>query len=275
MEELYKYFPNNITAFLKMYENKSVTEIRLRRNSPLILMMCGKLCCFENMYVSEQQLNDIFFEMCDKSINAYEDSISEGYITLAGGYRVGISGDFYFNKNLKRYLLRKLVSINVRIPKENLFFKNQNFLLSLNPESILIAGPPHSGKTSLIKIYAKLLSKKYSVCICDERRELYDDKISCDVLCGVKKAEAISMATRTLNPQFIICDEIGTKTEAEEILSAVNTGVEFICSAHGKTVEEILKRPNIKILIDSGVFKRIAVLSSIDNLFEIKEIINV
>ena len=81
------------------------------------------------------------------------------------------------------------------------------------------------------------------------------------------------MATRTLNPQFILCDEISAK-EAEEILSAVNTGVGFICSVHGKTLEEISRVRGINMLIENGVFKRFVQLSD-DNKFTIKEITDV
>ena len=82
------------------------------------------------------------------------------------------------------------------------------------------------------------------------------------------------MATRTLNPQFIICDEIGLKEESERIISAVNTGVDFICSAHGKTIEEVMKRPNIKMLVENGVFKRMVLLEYACDKFILKVINN-
>ena len=79
------------------------------------------------------------------------------------------------------------------------------------------------------------------------------------------------MATRTLNPQYILCDEIGLKEETKEILSAVNTGVIFICSAHGESIESVCKRPNIKLLMDSGIFEKYIVVEQKYRKFYIKE----
>ena len=93
------------------------------------------------------------------------------------------------------------------------------------------------------------------------------------MISGVKKSVAISMATRTLNPQFILCDEI-SDMEADEILSAVHTGVGFICSVHGKSVDEISIKRGINMLIENRVFKRFVRLSQ-DNEFAIKDITDV
>lgn len=274
LEKLYKYFPQKLSAYLRdNATSKFITELRLRACNNIQITENGKTKTMSNMALSYKELENILYLMCDNSINAYEDEISEGFITLQGGYRVGIGGEFYYSAAADKYLLRQITSLNIRIPKEAVFFKNQQMLLESTPKSSLIVGPPHSGKTSLIRIYSRYLSQKFRVCICDERREIFTDAPDCDVLQGVKKSTAISMATRTLNPQFIICDEIGTKQEAEEILSAVNTGVSFICSAHGECYEDILKRPNIKILADSGVFERIILLEKND--FAIREILNV
>ena len=165
-----------------------------------------------------------------------------------------------------------MTSLNIRIAKDVKYFDNQDKLFLKRPESTLIIGPPHSGKTTLLKLYAKHLSQQYRVVVCDERNELLCGDISCDVIRGVKKADGISMATRTLNPEFIICDEIGHPQEAAEILSAVNTGVKFICSAHGESYERISKRPNIKILIDNDVFYRTAVVRQTNGSFAVQEV---
>ena len=93
-----------------------------------------------------------------------------------------------------------------------------------------------------------------------------------DVIQGIKKSAAISMATRTLNPQYIICDEIGGKEETDEILSAVNTGVYFICSAHCESLDQLYKRPNIKILIENGIFEKLVLIEHKNTEFYIKDI---
>ena len=276
MENIYRYLPERINNFFRNYESASdVTEIRLRVNNTLQLTERGKIKYIPQLFFNQNEIDNIFHAMCENSQNVYDNDISNGYITVKNGYRVGIGGDYYYNEYSKKYVLRSIKSLNIRIPAKEVSFINQEKLLSTIPDSMLIIGPPHSGKTTLIKIYAKYLADKYRICICDERREIYNKKTNCDVIQGIKKATAVSMATRTLNPQFIICDEIGSTEEANEIISAVNTGVKFICSAHATTVNDIYKRPNIKILIDNDIFKRIVVLSSENNNFCIKEIADV
>ena len=276
MENIYRYLPERINDFFKNYKSVSdVTEIRLRVNNTMQLTEQGKIKYIPQLLFNQKEIDNIFYTMCENSQNVYDNDISNGYITVNNGYRVGIGGDYYYNENSKKYVLRSIKSLNIRIPAKEVSFKNQEHLLSIIPDSMLIIGPPHSGKTTLIKIYAKYLADKYRICICDERREIYNQKINCDVIQGIKKSTAISMATRTLNPQFIICDEIGLIEEANEIISAVNTGVKFICSAHATTIKDIYRRPNIKILIDNNIFKRIVVLSSENDNFCIKEIADV
>ena len=57
-----------------------------------------------------------------------------------------------------------------------------------------------------------------------------------------------------MNPQVIICDEIGTDDEAIAIAQAQNCGVPLIASAHGSCVESIMKRRGMRFLHDVGAF---------------------
>ena len=274
MNNLYRYLPYKLSEYIKGYSlSDNITEIRLRAGNYVLFTQQGRSVSTD-VLISERDINDAFFIMCKNSQNAFEDEISKGFITLDGGYRVGIGGEYYFSNISEKYLLKKLLSLNIRIPHNDVFFENQYCFFNEEPTGTLIVGPPHSGKSTLIRLYSKMLSEKYRICICDERKELFKDNINCDVLIGVEKPEAISMATRTLNPQFIICDEIGLKEESERIISAVNTGVDFICSAHGKTIEEVMKRPNIKMLVENGVFKRMVLLEYACDKFILKVINN-
>ena len=56
-----------------------------------------------------------------------------------------------------------------------------------------------------------------------------------------------------MSPQYIVCDEIGMD-EADSILSAQNSGVPIIASAHAGSFEELLRRPGLKRLHDFCVF---------------------
>ena len=273
--EIYEYLPDKIINHIENCDYKDkITEIRLRNDKPVQFTVSGKNVV-SDIVILKPELEDIFYKMCRCSVNIYDEDISNGYITLENGHRVGIGGEYFYSKSSDSYVLKEIKSINIRVARHNFYFENQDKLLAENNKSILIVGPPHSGKTSLLKLIINNLSQNFRVVICDERKELYADDVNADVIQGVRKYEAIMMATRTLNPQFIVCDEIGLKKEAEEILSSVNTGVKFICSAHGESRHQVFKRPNIKFLTDNGVFEKIVTVKQHENRFVIEEITDV
>jgi len=274
--ELYKYLPAKILEYIANHPLKdNITEIRLRSQCIVQLVIDGDIENNSRIYITQNELDEIFYNICKKSINVFEDEISNGFVTLADGARVGISGEYVYSKTSGKYILKKLNSLNIRMPKKQVYFENQDKLFALEPQSTLIIGPPHSGKTSLLRLYCKHLSEKYRITICDERKELYTDKIRCDVISGVPKAIAASMATRTLNPQFIICDEIGTVEEAIQILYSVNTGVKFICSVHGDNLNSVQKKQGISTLFSNNVFYRVVIMQQKKHRFCIEDIIDV
>ena len=75
-----------------------------------------------------------------------------------------------------------------------------------------------------------------------------------DVLEDYPKAQGIEIATRTLAPQAVICDEIGDYDEADSILAVQSSGVPLIASAHGDDLASLLARPAIRLLDRAGVF---------------------
>ncbi|MBQ5782566.1 MAG: Flp pilus assembly complex ATPase component TadA [Oscillospiraceae bacterium] len=265
-----RYLDKRIIDYISCHPHKEdITEIRLRAEKPVQFTVNGKTDTAD-IVVSQQQLDDIFYNICNRSINVYENDIAQGFVTLDDASRVGIGGEFYYNAVLNKYLLKKLDSLNIRRAKDVTYFENQHRLFEKVPDNTLIAGKPHSGKTSLLKLYAKYLAQDYRLVICDERKEMKTDNINCDIIQGIKKADGIMMATRTLNPQFIICDEIGDMAESHNILSAINTGVKFICTAHGESIEQVLKRPPIKLLADSGIFRRFVLVGQHKNSFAVE-----
>ena len=264
-----RYLDKRIIDYINCHPHKEdITEIRLRAEKPVQFTVNGETDTAD-IVVSQQQLDDIFYNICNRSINVYENDIAQGFVTLDDASRVGIGGEFCYSTALNKYILKRLDSLNIRKAKDVTYFENQYSLFEKVPDNTLIVGKPHSGKTSLLKLYAKYLSQDYRLVICDERKEMHMN-INCDIIQGIKKADGIMMATRTLNPQFIICDEIGDMAESHNILSAINTGVKFICTAHGESIEQVLKRPPIKLLADSGIFRRFVLVEQHKNSFAVE-----
>lgn len=74
---------------------KDVTEIRLRAGAPLSLTVGMKNVILPQSAVSvstERELGETLGRLCEDSVHTYGETIKEGYVTLSGGYRIGVCG---------------------------------------------------------------------------------------------------------------------------------------------------------------------------------------
>ena len=94
--DVLEYFPNNIRMCLLKEINsrnyKSLEEIRIRVNRPIILKFNNELKKLEYIITTEDTLRILEY-ITENSMYSYQKQICEGYITLRGGHRVGISGN--------------------------------------------------------------------------------------------------------------------------------------------------------------------------------------
>ena len=124
---------------------------------------------------------------------------------------------------------------------------------------------------------------KFSPMICgivDERGEIAamykgvpqnDIGINSDVVSNVPKSIGINMLIRSMGPQIIICDEIGSKEDIEAIEEAVLSGVKGVFTAHASNIEEIKQNANLYKLIEKKIIQRIVILDS-QNKGKIKQV---
>ena len=233
-----------------------LNEVRLRAGRPSSLTVAGGNRVL-SVKLTAEDLQSTVTKLCGGSVYAFSETIREGYLRIGEGFRVGICGTY----NEETSSVRNFSSLNIRIPHPICGISEPvSDYLTDGKKSLLLYSPPGIGKTTVLRDLAARLSGKENkrVALIDTRGELYIETMFsdclCDVLDGYPRGMAIEAATRTLAPEYLICDEIGDEREAEAIVAAQNTGVPLLASAHASGTDELLLRPAIAFLHRHGVF---------------------
>ncbi len=277
----------------------NVKEIRFRNGEPVTLNTQNEIYyirkngittvsfCSDLLVTDEKDLQEIVFYLSRRSLHTYQEMIAKGFIPLRGGCKAGVAGRAVM-KNGSVYSVSSFNSVNIRVAREYYgCSKNLTDKLGDNCTSFLIIGPPLSGKTTLLRDLCRYYSGKdrlnpFKTAIVDERDEIasrsfgegVDVGVHTDVLTLYPKAIGTEIAVRTLSPDIVVLDEIGSDEEAKAMLSAMNSGVDFIATAHGTSFEEVLRRPNIKRLVNAGAFKKGVVLRGKEAPCVVREMIS-
>ena len=100
MSNIFKYFPNKIGEIINKEVNEKynvLEEIRIRVDKPIILKFNNSEKIVRYNVNSDEILN-ILQLVCENSIYSYQKQISEGFVTIDGGHRVGITGSCVMEK---------------------------------------------------------------------------------------------------------------------------------------------------------------------------------
>ena len=279
-EEILKYFPIEIRNAILLCEGidlEELCEIRIRVNREIILKDKERDYIVKrnekDFIISKESILRIFESICNNSVYAFTDEIANGFITICGGHRVGISGKALY-KNSKVYSIKDISGLNFRIAREIIGVADKIIpQIKVNNEFVntLIISPPGLGKTTLLRDLIRQISNfGYNVSIVDERSEIAacflgvpqnDIGIRSDVMDLVGKVDGIKMMVRSMRPDFIATDEIGTDEDAEAILYALNSGVKVIATAHGNSVGDLYKSKKMKELFENKVFNKIVLIN--------------
>ena len=280
-----KNLPQKIQIILKevpQHIKNSAFEIRIRANLP-IFITCPNQNYKLKKITSTEDVNNCFLALCNYSVHSHLHEIKQGFLTLSGGHRVGLCATAIYNEQGKITNLKQISSINIRIARQienaakEIFEELQNKVGKL-----LIVGPPSSGKTTILKDIAKNLSS-HIVSIIDTRGEIsacfngvaQNQVGNADIFNLWSRNDGILAAIKTMSPDYIICDEIGSENDLTAIKECVGSGAKLIATAHGKNLEEIKKRPIIKKILETGAFENIAILKNKSTPCKIKYIIKV
>lgn len=282
-----------IRPYFSELENKA-QEIRLRLGRPLSIVCpdqtffitrhgsLNDLPCGDLVKVSREEMQETFERLCDYSVYAHRREIVNGFITLRGGHRAGICGTAVTDKN-GMVNVRDISSVNIRIAREHKGCSEVIFKAAADDfGGLMLCGAPCSGKTTLLRDLARTLSlsERQNVSLIDERGELaattsgeaQNDVGLCDVFDGYPKAQAMEQALRTMSPQVIVCDEIGSREDVRAVRLALNSGVRIIAAAHARTKQELFARDGLRELLATGAFSTVIFLHGRNRAGEVREI---
>ncbi len=278
-----------VFSLLDINIQNRINEIRIRKDSYIIIVIKntsyfidynGDIYDYPSnncVYVNKADFDKLYLSFCIYSVYSNAENIKNGFITLKNGSRIGIAGNAVYDKN-ELLSVNDVSSINIRISKDvkNCADSILSFLYVNSFPSIIVAGKPNSGKTTILRDIARQLSSgfnnKYAkIAVVDERGEIcgktgdcseLDIGVNTDVLTSFPKDKGIEIATRTLSPEMIVCDEISTQKEVKSILYAFSSGVRFALSVHIGSRDDLINKPIIRTLLNTREFSYLVLLDN-------------
>ena len=281
LQNVLEYLPITIRNKIEPVQNVTIEEIRLRSNKPLMLKI-GQETEIIDYIVKQQEILQAFEKICENSVYSYRRQICDGYITIRGGNRVGIVGSAVVD-NGQVININYISSLNFRIAREKIGCSN--FIIediidfaSNSVHNTLIVSPPGCGKTTILRDIIRNISngierigfRGKTVGVVDERGEIAamykgvaqnDIGIRTDVIDNMPKPEAMRILVRSMCPDIITCDEIGSIEDINAIDYAMCSGVKGIFTAHGKNIDEINQNSELSKLLNKHIFERIILLN--------------
>ena len=278
-----QFFPTRLTETLLIMGTKDMQEIRINAERNASVVKNGILMD-SGVFIKKEELSSIINAMCRGSLYAMQQSLSQGFITLAGGHRVGICGKC-ITENGEVTHMTDISSVCIRISREvqgaaDGIIEYLDFHGKLY--NALIISPPGCGKTTVLRDAIRQLGNRYRVCVADERSEIasckngvptHDVGKFTSVMDSVPKAKGMMMLLRSMSPQIIATDETGSREEEEAIYRIINAGAKILTTAHGYSEKDILNRKHLGSLLEKGVFERVFVLSNRKGIATVEKII--
>lgn len=290
-QEIYRILPIHMRdMFQKLAIHfKDLQEIRLRIGAPVLFRYCGQeyfLGAFGGMSrdsqsayrIRREELQEVVEYISNYSLYAYEEELRQGYLTIQGGHRIGTAGKIILeNRQIKS--MGNITCLNIRLAHEVLGCGERvlpNLLQGRNLCHTLIVSPPRQGKTTLLRDLIRLLSSGspvmpgMTVGVVDERSEIgacyrgepqNDLGYRTDILDACPKVEGMMLLVRSMAPEVIAVDEIGSREDVEAMEYVINSGVKILATVHGSSMEDIKAKPVLGRLVQEKVFQRYIVLS--------------
>ncbi len=303
-EEVLHMFPQEMRRRWEQVAGQAdcLQEIRLRVNVPATVWIDnrewfvdaeGKLT---NRWPEEgacrpEELDAILKHLCQYSVYAYADEIRQGFLTIQGGHRVGLSGQVVMEEENRIRNLKYIRYLNIRIAHEikGVADRLLPYLYDERGQALntLLISPPGCGKTTMLRDIIRHLSNGtvygngMNVSVVDERSEIAgsylgiaqnDVGIRTDVLDGCPKQEGMMLVIRAMSPQVLAIDELGNEGDIRALQVASGCGCKLIATIHGASLADVRNKKYMCNIIADRLFERYLVLTRKNGRCEIEGI---
>nr|WP_132281996.1 stage III sporulation protein AA [Natranaerovirga hydrolytica] len=300
-----KIFSLNIREILQKaltIDFNYLQEIRLRINAPLMIIYKNReifitnqgdfsYTCKNAFIVNKKEIKETIEYISNYSLYAFEEDIKQGFITIEGGHRIGLAGKVIVEQGRVKNI-KHISFINIRISHEIKGCANgviHNIIDEDNLYHTMIISPPRCGKTTLLRDIIRQVSNgehtltPKTIGVVDERSEIgacyngipqNDLGIRTDVLDCCPKVEGMLMLIRSMSPQVIAVDELGSDVDIKAIEYVINSGCKLICTVHGQSIDDVKQKPLLDKLVANKIFERYIILSNKKTIGEITDIYN-
>lgn len=245
-----------------------LSEIRIRGRARSSIVLSGRnIPLFTR--VSYSEIASVYDKILSGSLYAHTGNLKAGFVSIFSGVRVGICASVSDSGDLPSEIHGLVFRIPIAASEatDDLYAAWRE-----GRGGLLIYSLPGEGKTSALRGLVGRLSADSGlrVAVIDERREFIPEDYSdstVDILSGYTKERGLEIALRTLSPEVIVIDEIGSFGETESLLRVGRGGVPIIASSHAGSFEEVIRKASIAPLAAEGYFKVYARLYRVGGRF--------
>ncbi len=265
MNDILAYMPPQISAIIVRSEYaREVNEIRFCMNKPVMLCCKEVMYCLrdskgQNVIADKECFNFILDRLTGGSLYSVNESIRQGFVTTKGGHRVGVCGTAV-SEGDKIIHVKDISALCFRVAREAEGCAHKLSFDIIEDGRVLnglIASPPGYGKTTMLRDLCRILAGGSAPCgfkkvgITDERGEIaavyngvqrFDTGLSSFVCTGYSKLNAMKIMLRSMSPDVIVTDEIGSGEEFAAVFEALKCGVSVIASVHAYCLDDLKRR---------------------------------